>query len=179
VREIPMANEEFITTLESSREIELTVTGRRSGREISFPVWFVREGEKLYLVPVTGSDSDWYKNVLKTPAIRLAGRGMQLTARATPVTDPAEVGAILGQFRARYGARDVAAYYPKQDAALEVPLALRLGPEFVGAKYFWSEFVGAGYVGSEFVGAKYFWSEFVGAGYVGSEFVGAAYFVSE
>jgi deazaflavin-dependent oxidoreductase (nitroreductase family) len=118
-----MANEEFIKALEASREIELTVTGRRSGREVTFPVWFVREGEKLYLVPVTGSDSGWYKNVLKTPTIRLAGRGAQLTARAAPVTDPAQVGEILGKFRARYGARDVAAYYPKQDAALEVPLA--------------------------------------------------------
>jgi hypothetical protein len=50
-----MANEEFSNALESSREIELTVTGRKSGREISIPVWFVREGEKLYLVPVNGS----------------------------------------------------------------------------------------------------------------------------
>ena len=118
-----MANAEFIKALESSREIELTVTGRRSGREISIAVWFVREGGKLYLVPVNGSDSDWYKNVLKTPATLLAAGGAQLTVRAIPVTDPAEVGEILDKFRARYGARDVAAYYPKQDVALEVPLA--------------------------------------------------------
>ena len=52
-----MANEEFIQALDSSREIELTVTGRRSRHEISIPVWFVREGGKLYLVPVNGSDS--------------------------------------------------------------------------------------------------------------------------
>lgn len=109
-----MANEEFSNALESSREIELTVTGRKSGREISIPVWFVREDEKLYLVPVNGSDSDWYKNVLKVPAIRLAAKGAQLTAGATPITDPAEVGEILDKFRARYGARDVAAYYPSR-----------------------------------------------------------------
>ena len=42
-----MANEEFSQALESSREIELTVTGRKSGREISIPVWFVRDGDKL------------------------------------------------------------------------------------------------------------------------------------
>jgi deazaflavin-dependent oxidoreductase (nitroreductase family) len=117
-----MANEEFSNALESSREIELTVTGRKSGREISIPVWFVREDEELYLVPVNGSDSDWYKNVLKVPAIRLAAGGAQLTAGATPITDPAEVGEILDKFRARYGARDVAAYYPKQDVAVQVPL---------------------------------------------------------
>jgi hypothetical protein len=93
--------------------------------------------------------------------------------------DPAEVGEKLGKFRARYGARDVAAYFPKQDAALEVPLALRLGPQYVGASYCRSEFVGAGYLWSEFVGAGYVGSEFVGPGYFGSEFVGPGYFGSE
>jgi deazaflavin-dependent oxidoreductase (nitroreductase family) len=117
-----MATEEFIKALETNREIELTVTGRTSGREISFPVWFVRDGEKLHLVPVYGTDTAWYRNVLKTPAIRLAVAGAQLTAQATPVTDPARVGEILDQLRARYGARDVAAYYPKHDVAVEVPL---------------------------------------------------------
>jgi hypothetical protein len=68
---------------------------------------------------------------------------------------------------------------PKQDAALEVPVALGLGPEYVGAPCFVSEFVGARYVGSEFVRAACFVSEFVGARYVGSEFVRAACFVSE
>lgn len=117
-----MANEEFKQALESSREIGLTVTGRTSGREISTPVWFVRDGEDLYLVPVNGRDSNWYKNVLKEPVIRLTAGRAQLTARATPVTDPARVGQIIDKFRAKYGARDVAAYYPKPDAAVEVPL---------------------------------------------------------
>jgi hypothetical protein len=86
-------------------------------------VWFVRDGEKLYLVPVTGSDSDWYENVLKTPAIHLAAGGAQLTARATPITDPAKVERIVDKFRAKYGARTVEEYYPKQDVAVEAPLA--------------------------------------------------------
>jgi hypothetical protein len=45
--------------LEATPEIELSVSGRTFGREISNPLWFVREGEKLYLVPVRGSDADW------------------------------------------------------------------------------------------------------------------------
>jgi hypothetical protein len=35
------------------------------------PVWFVLEGEKLFLLPVHGSDTQWYKNVLKKPTIRI------------------------------------------------------------------------------------------------------------
>jgi hypothetical protein len=53
-----MAGEQFTKALETSREVELTVTGRTSGREISTPVWFVRDGEKLYLVPMHGPDTD-------------------------------------------------------------------------------------------------------------------------
>jgi len=118
-----MADEEFKKALEASPEIELTVTGRTSGREISNPLWFVREGEKLYLVPVRGSDADWYKNVLKTPTIRLAAGGEQLSARGSPISDAAKVDQVLDMFRAKCGAQDVEAYYQKQDVAVEVPLA--------------------------------------------------------
>jgi len=118
-----MAAEEFKKAVESRQGIELTVTGRTSGREISNPVWFVEDGETLYLVPVKGSDSDWYKNILKTPAIRLAAEGAQLNATVTPISDTAKVEKVLDLFRAKYGARDVEAYYPKQDIAVQIPLA--------------------------------------------------------
>jgi deazaflavin-dependent oxidoreductase (nitroreductase family) len=117
-----MADNEFIRALESSGEIELTVTGRRSGRQISIPVWFVRQDDGLDLVPIRGSDTDWYKNVLEVPTIRLTAGGAQLTAHATPSTDPARVDEIVGKFRNKYGAQEVAAYYSKQDVAVEVPL---------------------------------------------------------
>ena len=77
----------------------------------------------LNLVLVSGLDSNWYKNVLRTPAIRLAAGGAERTASAAPVTDPARVAEIVDRFRAKYGAKDVAAYYPKQNAAVTVPLS--------------------------------------------------------
>jgi deazaflavin-dependent oxidoreductase (nitroreductase family) len=122
-KEDRMADEEFKKALAARREIELTVTGRTSGREISNPVWFVSEGENLYLVPVNGSDADWYKNALKTPAIHLASGEAQLSANARPISDVAKVDQILDRFRAKYGAHDVEAYYPRHDVAVEVPLA--------------------------------------------------------
>jgi len=79
-----MAGADFIRAVEESREVELTVTGRTSGREISNPVWFVHDGEMLYLVPVSGSDSNWYKNILKTADDPPAARAAQLEATATP-----------------------------------------------------------------------------------------------
>jgi deazaflavin-dependent oxidoreductase (nitroreductase family) len=117
-----MADQDFRKALERTREIQLTVTGRRTGRESSRPVWFVQEGDKLYVVPVTGSDSQWYRNVLKTPTVRIAADGAQVAATATPVTEPAKLAEVLDKLRAKHGDRDVAAYYPKQDAAVEVTL---------------------------------------------------------
>jgi deazaflavin-dependent oxidoreductase (nitroreductase family) len=117
-----MGSTDLKGALQTSSEIELTVTGRRSGRDISNPVWFIQEGEKLYLLPVGGSDSDWYRNVLKTPSIRIAAGGGETSAQATPITDPESVNHIFQAFRAKYGA-DVDTYYPKRDVAVEVPLA--------------------------------------------------------
>ena len=117
-----MANERFTTALEVSQEVELTVTGRKSGREITDTVWFVHERDRLYLLPVSGTDSGWFKNVLNNPAVRLAAGGTHTTAKAKPITDPAVVGQVVAMFRAKYGSENVDRYYPKRNAAVEVPL---------------------------------------------------------
>lgn len=39
------------------RQIKLRVIGRKTGKTISVPVWFVLEGDALYLLPVQGSDT--------------------------------------------------------------------------------------------------------------------------
>ena len=103
-------------------EVEITVTGRRSGRDRSLLVWFVQEDDKLFLLPLKGTATEWYRNVLKTPTIRLARAGAEATAKPTPLTDPAQVSDVVEKFRAKHG-DDVARYYEKFDAAVEVPLA--------------------------------------------------------
>jgi deazaflavin-dependent oxidoreductase (nitroreductase family) len=65
------------------RQIKISVIGRKSGKTISIPVWFVLDGEKLYLLPVQGSDTQWYKNVLKNPSIRIDARGAGAKFNAT------------------------------------------------------------------------------------------------
>src|SRR5437660_11044886 len=80
-KETFMAQTDFRTALQGSNEIEITVTGRTSGRSLTYPVWFALDGDKLYLIPVKGSDTDWYKNLRKTPAIRLQASGKTFTTR--------------------------------------------------------------------------------------------------
>jgi hypothetical protein len=62
-------------------------------------------------------------DALRTPTIRLASGETQLTASVTPISDAGTVHQILDKFRAKYSAQSVGAYYPKQDAAVEVPIA--------------------------------------------------------
>ena len=68
------------------RQVKLSVIGRKSGKTISIPVWFVLEVEKLFLLPVQGPETQWYKNVLKNSSIRIDARGVDAEFRASPVT---------------------------------------------------------------------------------------------
>jgi deazaflavin-dependent oxidoreductase (nitroreductase family) len=112
----------FEAALENKDEIRLTTTGRVTGRMISTTVWFVRRGEKLYLVPGDGTDSQWYKNVLKTPAVRLAVGRAEYSAMAAPITDPGMFARVLDYFKAKYGPQNVDALYPHPNVAVEVSL---------------------------------------------------------
>ncbi len=60
--------------LERYRQIKLTHSRPEDGQRISNPVWFVSEDEKLYLLPVHSSDTQWYRNMLKNPSIRVDAR---------------------------------------------------------------------------------------------------------
>jgi len=104
------------------RQIKISVIGRKSGRTVSIPVWFVLEGDKLYLLPVRGSDTQWYKNVLQNPSIRIDARGAEAKLRAQPITEPNLVKSVIEKFREKYGAKDVKKYYSKFDVAVTVEL---------------------------------------------------------
>jgi len=108
--------------LSRSREINITVTGRKSGRTISIPVWFVSEDNKLYLLPVSGSDTQWYKNVQKNPSIQIEAGSAKAERKVAPVTDPKQVASVVEKFRAKYGASDVKKYYSKFDVAVVADL---------------------------------------------------------
>jgi hypothetical protein len=56
---MPTPNDVLKDRLSQSHEINISVIGRKSGRSISVPVWFVLDGDKLCLLPVHGSDTQW------------------------------------------------------------------------------------------------------------------------
>lgn len=104
------------------REINISVTGRKSGRTLTIPVWFVLDGEKVYLLPVQGSDTQWYKNILQNSSIRIDARGSEREFGSTIITNAKDVESVVEKFREKYGARDVKKYYSKFDVAVVVEL---------------------------------------------------------
>ena len=119
---MPAQNDTLKDRLSRYSEIKITVTGRKSGRKISNPVWFVFENDTLYLVPVQGSDTQWYKNVLKNPAIGIDARGAEAELKAVPIADEKQVSSIVEKFRKKYGAGDVKKYYSRFDVAVVVQI---------------------------------------------------------
>ncbi len=115
---MPARNDALKKRLSRTREINISVTGRKSGRLISIPVWFVLEGDKLYLLPVLGSDTQWYKNVLKKPSIQVEAGGEKAEVKVAPITDAKQVSSVADKFRDKYGANDVKKYYSKFDVAV-------------------------------------------------------------
>ena len=115
---MPTRNDALRDRLSRSSEINITVIGRKSGRTISNPIWFVLEGDSLYLLPVQGSETQWYKNVLKNSSIRIEAKGAQVECDAVPITDASRVASVVEKFRDKYGAGDVKKYYSKFDVAV-------------------------------------------------------------
>jgi hypothetical protein len=119
---MPSSKETLKDRLARYRRIKISVIGRKSGQTISIPVWFVLEEEKLYLLPVQGSDTQWYKNVLPNPSIRIDARGVEAEFRGAPITGAKAVKSVIEKFREKYGAKDVKKYYSKFDVAVVVDL---------------------------------------------------------
>lgn len=123
-----MTDSEFLKALTSTEAIDLTVKDQKTGRSSSRPVWFVIESEKLYLLPMTGSDSKWYKNILVNAEVQISARsplrvlgmkGRKLTANTKPI-QASEVADVVQKFKSKYGAAEISKTYSKLDAAVQV-----------------------------------------------------------
>jgi hypothetical protein len=115
-----MSKSNFYQKLNSASEITLSAKRRKSGRDIPRPVWFVHEGNTVYLLLNYGSDTNWYKNFLANQTLKISVSDEEISARGKPITDSSRVSDVMSKFSSKYG--DVRKYYPKPDVAVEVSL---------------------------------------------------------
>ena len=118
-----MTEDKFTRALKKTNEIEITVIGRNTGKTITLPVWFVHEKDTLWLLPVNGSKTQFYQNVLKNPAITIKVGKEERTLKAQVLKAATSVGKVIQSFQQKYKPEMIAKYYP---GPLNVAVKLKL-----------------------------------------------------
>jgi deazaflavin-dependent oxidoreductase (nitroreductase family) len=113
---------DFLDKPKESSEVRITVTGRKTMKKFSTPVWFVLEGRKVILVPTMGSDNNWFKDLMKDPRIELGVGKSAIASEATVLRDPDQAEKAIGKFRAKYKSMRSDSYSTKRDVCVEVSM---------------------------------------------------------
>jgi deazaflavin-dependent oxidoreductase (nitroreductase family) len=118
-----MAEDEFQKALRRRRQISITVTGRRTGRAVTIPVWFVSDDRAIWLLPVSGSDTQWYRNLEKDRAITIQAGEVRSDFRARLLKEEQAVSDVIQQFREKYSPEEIKHWYTRLDVTVQIPFA--------------------------------------------------------
>jgi deazaflavin-dependent oxidoreductase (nitroreductase family) len=122
-----MTEDALANALKRRREISIAVIGRRTGRAITIPVWFVFDSGSLWLLPVYGSRTQWYRNLQKSRAVTIRVGSEQRTLQARLVKNPSAVGKVIERFQEKYTAQEIKRWYTGLDVAVRILLSTRPG----------------------------------------------------
>jgi deazaflavin-dependent oxidoreductase (nitroreductase family) len=79
----------------------LTHYGRKTGKPHEVTIWFVLDGDKLY-IGTANVNRQWVRNVRRTPKIRLSIAGETFDGTARFLTDHAEHERAMAAIRRKY-----------------------------------------------------------------------------
>ncbi len=85
----------------SKQTLTLTHYGRKSGKPYNVTIWFVVDGDRVYL-GTANVNRQWVRNVQKTPRIRLAVGGEIFDGTARFLADRAEHERAMAAIRRKY-----------------------------------------------------------------------------
>ena len=108
--------------LAKDRELKIIFTGRKTGKSYDATLWFINEGNRIYLLPVSGSDTNWYRNVKKNPSMNVLISGISINVSAKPIIEQRNVKEVIEKFGVKYGKGEISKWYTKLDAAVELAL---------------------------------------------------------
>jgi deazaflavin-dependent oxidoreductase (nitroreductase family) len=86
----PSGNNQLLEGLRDEEYCYLTTTGRVSGDPHQIEIWFGSKDNTLYLLSGGGDQSDWVKNLLKDPSVKVRVAKHTFPAVARLVKDEAE-----------------------------------------------------------------------------------------
>jgi deazaflavin-dependent oxidoreductase (nitroreductase family) len=82
--------------------VELTTTGRTSGKPHTKPIWFVYDQGHLYLQSGKEGKTDWYQNLKKNPQMTLKIGTVMASGKAKFISDAKETERIHSLFSKKY-----------------------------------------------------------------------------
>ena len=88
----------------------ITTRGRRTGNPHSVTIWFVVDGDAVYLGTLDAK-RDWVRNAAETPAIELDIAGTRVRGRAHAIADPALEKRVRDLLAAKYWAAWIASWF--------------------------------------------------------------------
>ena len=88
-------------------------------------VWFVFEDHALWLLPVYGSRTQWYRNLQANRAITIQAGSERRDLRPRLLKDAQAVRKVIRWFREKYTAEQIMRWYTRLDVAVQIPLPIR------------------------------------------------------
>jgi len=79
----------------------LTHYGRKTGKPHEVTIWFVLDGDRLY-IGTANVNRQWVRNVQKTPQVKLSIAGENVEGTARFLTDRAEHERAMAAIRRKY-----------------------------------------------------------------------------
>ena len=102
--------QKILARVASESTLEITTIGRKSGKPRTKPIWFIYDQGSLYIQSGKDGKTHWYRNLQKTPQMRLKIGQLVLTGKAHFVTDTAEIEKVHDLFRSKYSLARVAGF---------------------------------------------------------------------
>ena len=115
--------------LSRDKTIDITTTGKSSGRPHKTEIWFMHIGCRVFITLPWKGRRDWYANLVANPGftfhLKESARA-DLPARAAPVTDPEERRRVMSApetvwYRGQASMEDLLARSPMVEVHFEQP----------------------------------------------------------
>jgi deazaflavin-dependent oxidoreductase (nitroreductase family) len=120
-----------LASVAGERTLKITTIGRKSGQPRTATIWFVVEGDHLFVQAGENARKGWLANVRSNPEVDLDIGGTKLNGRAGVVTDDQEAERILGLVRRKYWLARIAGWF---GSGIGSGVPIRIELQGVGAR---------------------------------------------
>lgn len=91
-----------LAKIKSLQTIVLTHYGRKSGKPYDVVIWFVVEGDRMFLGTANKS-RNWVRNVMAKPNVVIKAGNENFIANVREITEPSLRDHVMGLVQSKYG----------------------------------------------------------------------------